>query len=88
MRGPGRAAYRRLADYAEGPSDHHELVDEANEQRLILSRPGRRHRLLHNIVSHAMRDEGNLRFAGFGSIIYSFLLFLDQPIEERAENVR
>jgi hypothetical protein len=68
-------------------SDHYQLIDETNEQRLIFSRPSRGHRLLHDIVSHAMSDQGYLRFAGFRGIIYGRLLFSDQPIEERAQNV-
>lgn len=67
--------------------DHHELIDEADEQRLIFSRPGRGHRLLHNIISHAVSNEGDLCFAGFRRVVYGRLLFSHQPIEERAQNV-
>jgi hypothetical protein len=67
--------------------DHHELIDEADEQRLIFSRLSRGHRLLHNIISHAVSNEGDLCFAGFRRVVYGRLLFSHQPIEERAQNV-
>ena len=67
--------------------DHHELIDKADEQLLIFSRPSRGHRLSHNIISDAVSNDGNLRFAGFRRVVYGHLLFSDQPIEERAQNV-
>src|SRR6266545_1228972 len=61
--------------------NHEELIDETNEQRLVLTGPGRSHCFLHDIVAHAVSDEGHLRFTGFRRIIYGLLLLLGQPIE-------
>src|SRR5258708_7156416 len=68
---------------------HNELIDEADQKRLVVSCPRNRHRFLQQVIAHAMRNERDFRFAGLLWVAAGFdgvLLFFYQPIEKLREN--
>ena len=67
--------------------NHEHLVQQADQQRTILARPGGVHGILQGKISHAVRDDGGLCLAGIVGILLRCLLLDHHPVVEVGENV-